>query len=213
MSARRLRATGSARRMASLARGLTPRDQRALGVGLVAIALVLTLSRGIPAWRSWRAETARVARTASTAESQDNALRGARRMLVDTLSAREARFTALRSLLFRGESVAATSAALGSSVSAAARDAGVTLGALALFSDSLAIAGVRRIAAHGSATGDIQGITRFVATLEMGRHRLALRSLRLTAPDPAAGDDHMEALAVEFTVEGLMRADTAWRHP
>ena len=140
MSAGQLRDTGSGRRMASLTRGLTPRDQRALGIGLVAIALVLTLSRGIPAWRSWRAETARVARTASTAESQDNALLGARRMLVDTLSAREARFTALRSLLFRGESVAAASAALGSSVSAAARDADVTLGALALSSDSLASA-------------------------------------------------------------------------
>jgi hypothetical protein len=221
VSAGQLRDTGRGRRLASLTRGpirgltrgLTPRDQRALGVGLVAIALLLTLSRGMPAWRAWRTGAARAARVARTAEAQDLALRGARRLLFDTLAAREARLGALRPLLFRGESVAAASAALGSTVSGAASQADVALGALALSSDSLARAGVRRIAAHGSATGDIQGIARFLATLEMGPHRLALRSLRLTASDPAAADDHVEALAVEFTVEGLMRADTAWRQP
>ena len=196
---------------ATLGLRFAPRDRRALGLGVLVIGATLLLSRGLPGWRAWRASQERSARAATAAVVRDEALLGQRRALVDTLAAREARWRALTAMLFPGESRAAANAALGSQVSRAATDAGLTLGAVALTSDSATALGLRRIRAQGEATGDIHGIARFLAVLELGPHRLALVSLRITQSDPAATDDRMEALALAFTVEGLMRADTSWR--
>jgi hypothetical protein len=190
---------------------LTPRDRRAIGLGVLVIAATLLVSRGLPAWRARRRGAERSARATTAALTRDEALLRQRRILADTLAAREARLRALNAMLFRGESRAAATAALGGQVSRAASAAGVTLGAVALTSDSAAALGLRRIRAQGEATGDIQGIARFLAALDLGPHRLALVTLRITQSDPAAPDDHVEALALSFTIEGLMRADTTWQ--
>lgn len=183
---------------------MSARDRRALIVGVLSIGSLVTLSRGLPAWRAWR--------TAANEESSRSAadLTRARSLLMvsgaigDSLAARNDRFLALAPALIGGKSPAAAGATLAGIVSGAAATAGVRLGAVQIRPDTASSNTFTRISVRADATGDIEGVTKMLATLERGPTLLAIHSLSIDQSEPAAASDRMESLRVSIVVEGLV---------
>lgn len=180
------------------------RDRQTLAWGGLALALILLVGRGLPAWRAWRDRARTAAAREAAALARATALVGARRSMTDSLRSRTDRRRALEAELLSGESPARAGAALAALVAGAADSAGLSLGALDVHPDSLPEA-LPCIRVSGSAAGDVAGIARFLALLEGGRPRVSVRALSLEQPDVGAADGQPEALRLEFTVEALAR--------
>lgn len=188
---------------------LSPRDRRVLALGAGAIALILLVGRGIPAWRRWDAAT-----RASAGQQVDQAARteAAVRELpavLDSLQARRTRLAALGTGLLEGTSPAASAAALASLVSGAASSAGVQIGAVQVRPDTATQGTFLRVGVRADATGDLPSLLRMLAALEGGPERLAVRELSLTQPNPGGPPDQVESLRMEIAVEGLALAPGA----
>lgn len=125
------------------------------------------------------------------------------REVADSLRARNARYLALAPALLDGDTPAAAAATLAGLVSGAASGAQVRMGAIQLRIDTTARGAFVRVGVRADATGDVEGITGMLATLERGPEVLVFRELAITQPEPGAGDDRPEALRVELVVEGL----------
>jgi hypothetical protein len=80
----------------------------------------------------------------------------------------------------------------------------VKVGALQLHADTSSRSTFVRVGVRGEVRGDIAGVTAMMAALEGGPTMLAVRELSITQPETSAPADHMEALRVELSVEGLM---------
>lgn len=134
------------------------------------------------------------------------------RVASESLAVRQARLRSLASALVDGSTAITATAALASIVSEAASDAGVRLSAVQPLADS-AQRQLARVAVSAQATGDIRGVARLLASLESGQRLLAVRSLTIHQPDPAAPPDQWEELRVEMLVEGraIFAADSSRR--
>ncbi|HEU0013975.1 MAG TPA: type II secretion system protein GspM [Longimicrobium sp.] len=182
---------------------MSDRDRRVLVMGAIAIALMLLLTRGLPAWRRWdrdaRAAAAEMAAEAARAEA------GVRRLpaALDSLQARKARLVALGQSLLDGDTPAAAGATLASLVTGAAARAGVQTGSVQVRPDTTAGATFSRIRVSADGVGDLPAITRMLTLLEGAPELLAVRALAITQPDAGGPADRAESLRVEITVEGL----------
>ncbi len=186
------------------------RDRRALVVGAIAVITMVVLSRGLPAWSSWQRRVREDARVSRTATERARALLGIRSAIEDSLAERDERFVALAPKLLGGESPAAAGATLAGLISGAAASSGVRVGAVQIRPDSAGAGAFTRISVRADATGDVRGVMKMLSVLERGPTLLAIRSLLIDQPEPAAASDRMEALRVRLEVEGLMvtpRAD------
>ena len=181
---------------------LPERDQRTLTRGATALLLILVLGRGVPAWHAWRARTLLSSRSERAELARSLALLGARVAERDTLRARAARLQALRGALLAGATPAAQGALLAAIVSNTADSAHILLGAVDVQPDTARDA-FTSIHVHGSATGDIRGLTSFLVDLESSVPHLAVRSIAFTQPDPTAPHDRAESLHLDFLVEGM----------
>jgi threonine dehydrogenase-like Zn-dependent dehydrogenase len=184
---------------------ITARDRRTLAIGAGAIGCLLTIARGLPAWRSWlsdgraaAAEQIRAAQEADALVSEAGAMR-------DTLAARNARYVALAPMLVSGDTPAEASASLASVMSSAASGAGVKLGTVQLrpAADTGARRTFVRVGVRADVVGDIAGIAALLASLERGPIRLRVQDVTVTQPDAASPRDRVEALHAEITIEGL----------
>jgi len=181
---------------------LPDRDRRTLTRGATALLLILVLGRGVPAWHAWRARTLLSSRSERAELARSLALLGARVAERDTLRARAARLQALRGALLAGATPAAQGALLAAIVSNTADSAHILLGAVDVQPDTARDA-FTSIHVHGSATGDIRGLTSFLVDLESSVPHLAVRSIAFTQPDPTAPHDRAESLHLDFLVEGM----------
>jgi hypothetical protein len=184
--------------------GMSPRDRRALMVGVISIGSLVTLSRGIPAWRSWRQSAYERATAATTDLARARSLLSVSGAIGDSLAARNDRFLSLAPALLGDESPAAAGATLAGIVSGAAATAGVRLGAVQIRPDTASSSTFTRVSVSADATGDIAGVSKMLAALERGPTLLAIRSLSIDQSEPATASDRMEALRVSLVVEGLM---------
>lgn len=189
--------------------GMSARDRRALIVGVVSIGSLITISRGLPAWRAWRQAAHEEAVRSATDLSRARSLLSVSGAIGDSLASRNDRFLALAPALLGGESPAAGGATLAGIVSGAAATAGVRLGAVQIHPDTTSSETFTRISVRADATGDIAGVTKMLATLERGPTLLAVRSLSIDQSEPAATSDRMESLRVSIVVEGLMLSPRA----
>ena len=183
---------------------LGKRDRRALTIGAGAIALVLLLSRGVPAMLAWQRDTSRAADAREEQLTRATAALARVGAVRDSMRARGARIVALAPALISGDTPASASATLAGIISGAAALSNVKVGALQLHADTASRDAFVRVAVHGEATGDVTGVMSMLAALESGPTLLAVRELSITQPDVSAPADRMEALHVELTVEGLM---------
>lgn len=183
---------------------LTSRDRRVLAVGAIACTTLAAGARGIPALLQWtqdsRASAAQL--VGEDARARASIARAAETR--DTLTARNARYLALAPRLLEGETPAGAGATLASILSGAAAVSSVRLGSVQIRADTARRGVFTRVAVSADLTGDIRGISAMLAMLERGPALLAVRELSITQPEPAAGDDHAEALRADVVVEGLM---------
>jgi len=185
------------------------RDRRVLVIGGAIIAALFAVSRGFPAWRGWVTKQQSSAAEMTAEMARLDAAISMQRALKDSLRSRRSRLTELRAALLHGDSPASSAASLASLVSSAASDAEVRLGAVQVRADSAGKTPLTRVAVRADATGDIRGVTRFLAALEGGTALLSVRELSVSSPAPGAPDSQAEALRVEIVVEGLARTREA----
>ena len=183
---------------------LGARDRRAIVGGLGAVTLVVLAARGIPAYRAWSQEMSAESAEARAALVRARTVAGRANASRDSAAARGRRMVALAPAILSGESVNGAGAALAGILSGAAAQSGVKLGAIQVRNDSMSRGTFTRIGVHAEATGDVRGLTHMLASLEAGPTLLVIRSFAVTQPDPAAGDDRIEALKLELDLEGLM---------
>lgn len=183
--------------------GISSREKKVLAGGVTMIALLLFLSRGLPAWKSWHDEAMQSAREMTEeAARADGAVR-ALPAILDSLERRKDRFVKLAPVFVGIEPPASAAGTLASLLSGIAHSANVTLGTLRIGSDSASGKVVSRLAVRAEAIGDIRGITTLLLELERRTPILAIRELTISQPEPAAPSTQPEALRVELLVEGL----------
>ena len=185
---------------------LSRRDRRTLVVGGAVVVGLLLFGRLLPAWRDWEREV-----RASASELRAEVRRAEREaayveLARDSLAARNVRYLALAPRLVGSGSATSVAASLSALVADAAMTAGTRLGATQLQTDSSTMGPFTRVGVRGELTGDVRGVTSFIAGLERGPVLLAVRELSITQPEPGAPADRMEALTVHFLVEGLALA-------
>ena len=183
---------------------ISGRDRRVLTGGAAAIALLLLVGRGIPAWSRWdadaRASAAELGAEAAKAEAAVGSLPAIR----DSAAARGERLVALAPAIVPGESAASAGASLASLVSGAAASAGVQIGAVQLSRpDSAARTVFTRVRVRTDATGDLPSLLRFMQALEGGPTLLAVREWSISQPNAGGAADRPEQLRLELSVEGL----------
>lgn len=185
---------------------LAARDRRVLAWGAAIVALLLLLSRGLPAYRTWlREERVAAAELRASVARIEQAMRAARATR-DTLAARRARLAAADSALLAAESPAAAGATLAARVADSAAAAGARLGAVQLRADSAA-ARPRyvQVAVRADLVADIRALTRLLVAIEGDAARLRIAELTVSQPEVAAPATRPEALRVELVVEALAR--------
>lgn len=182
---------------------LSRRDRRTLLGGAGAIVALVVLAKGLPAWRAWDTDT-----RAAAEEMIGEARRAERSVaalptLRDTLVARNERYLALAELIVSGDGPASAAGELAAFVSGTATAANLAIGAMQVRADSATGDAFARASAQGDLTGDVAGLTSFLAAVERGPFLLAVRELSITQPEPAAPADRPEMLRVHFVIEGL----------
>ncbi|MBV9107951.1 MAG: hypothetical protein JO306_00915 [Gemmatimonadetes bacterium] len=182
---------------------ISRRDRRVLAIGAGVIALLLLVSRGVPAWRRWDADArtgaAELLRDEAEARTQVRILPA----LVDSAEARRNRLSRLAPSLLDGESAASAGATLASILTGAAARAGVRLGSVQVAADTASASTFTRVSVRADATGDLQGITEMLQSLETAPELLAVRELSITQPDAGGPPDRPESLQVDLTIQGL----------
>jgi hypothetical protein len=178
-------------------------DVRTLRTGATLIALLVLLSRGLPAWRDWdntaRGSAADMIAEASRAEAFARTLPMAR----ESLEVRRQRMEQLSPRTLEGGSAASAGATLTAVLSDAASRAGVQLGAVQLRTDSNSAATFFHVSVRADARGDLPSLLSLITTLEGGPELLTIREFSLTQPDPGGLNPQPELLRLELTVEGL----------
>ncbi len=185
------------------------RDHRTLIVGIFACAMIVAAGRGAPLLRQW--EAARLT-AAVDAERQLTSASTAADMAASIESgasrARE-QAAAADSALLHGATPGAVAAALAALLSDRADSTGLGITSEGVRADTGFIHGFARARVRLSATADIRGLTRFLASVEGSPHLLAVRDMTISQPDPSAGDDRPENLRIEMVVEALVRPSIA----
>ena len=175
-----------------------------LAIGVIACIALVGGARGVPAVVRWTHETRAIAaqRGAESAQAERSVVTAA--MTRDSLAARYARYLALAPRLLDGETTAGAGGALALLVSGAAATSSVRLGSVQIRADTTKAGVFTPVSVRADLTGDIQGLSTLLATLERGQTLLSVRELSISQPEPSAGDDRVEALRAELVVEGLM---------
>ena len=181
------------------------RDRRALRWGGVVLVGLILIGRGLPLLREGTAASRRAALDSASRLERARGAQVRRGALEDTLRARSARFTALSPSLLSGSTAAAAAAELSRIVSNAATVAGVHVTSTRTHVDSVRSV-FTPVSVRASATGDVSGVARLLASLERNQPLLALDDITITQPEVHATADRMETLRVELTVRGLAHA-------
>jgi hypothetical protein len=185
-------------------------------VGATAIAALILLTKGVPAWHAWQRDAEAGAIELAADAARSDAAIAAYPLLHDSLRVRSARLQSLDSTIVTGMDPASAAASLATMVSDAATDAGVKLGAVQPrvdsephslgTNDAPSHQAFAHVSVRGDVNGDVVALTQFLADLERGPVLLAVRELSITQPEPSAPGSRMETLHADFTVVGLARA-------
>lgn len=182
---------------------LTNRDRRTLGVGALAISVMLLGSRGLPALRAWSADRLERARAAADELASARATIAVLPALRDSVRARRDRLALLDSALLSGSTPAAIGAMLASVVERIASENAMKVTALQLRADSVAVASLARAEVRVTAIGDVVGLAGFLAEVDGGAMYLVARDVSVSQPEPAASDARPEMLHVDVTIAGI----------
>lgn len=189
----------------SILSGLTLRDRRALGVGLVVAALSIAYRLSLPA-------TTALARMREANQRASDHLALAREELLasgtsdSTLAARLVHLVAADSSLLPSGSAGHVASELGSVVRSSARAAGLEVLGATTQSDSLSPGGFQQAEVRLDAQGDVSGLMQFLLLVELAPGLLDVRDLAITPADPAGVGEQAEVLRISITLTGVARA-------
>ena len=190
---------------------LAGRDRKTAIIGGIVVLGLLVVARGAPLWYRWRSNTAESASVAfAEAMVTKETINRAREIDVANKRADLQRME-IAPAFVGGSGAAAVAATLASVVADAAGESGLRMGALQATGDSVTgeTGGVGKVRVRGEASGDVAGVTRFLAVLESGFPLVAVRELSLTQTQANASADQPELLRVEFVIEGLSHIEQA----
>ena len=187
---------------------VSSRDRRTLTIGVAVVCTLLTVGKGVPAWRRWA--DAQRANAIEHVRQLTISRQGVRQLVAmrDSTAVRTARVATLMEQLVVARSVPQAAAALASVLAGDADWAGVKVFTLSVRPDSAARNGFARVGVRVSAEGDVDGLTRYLRRVEADSLLLAVRDLTVNQPDPGAPDTKAETLRLELLVEALARIDT-----
>lgn len=172
------------------------------------IVLLLALTRALPLLRVWNDGQRRLA-TRLIRDLAEARRSLARQDEIRRLAASQR--DAVRSRehwLFAGQGRALSDAALARRIQQAADDAGAELMAIqSLKSDRLA-GGLDALRARVSVAGDFDAVIYFLAAIENGPERIAVREMLLAQPEISIPPARVETIRAEFVVEGLANGDS-----
>lgn len=188
---------------------LSPRDRRALVIGIASIAGLVIVGRIVPAWRAWEHAIVAQASEAARAAARGQVLARSARAIHDSLAARRARLTALAPTWLTGDSPAAAGAGLAALATRAATDASMTLGAVDIRTDSVGQNEFVPVHVHLSVSGDVQGLATLLAALDRGPVTMRVVSLVVQGGDPASPSQRAEMLHADLAVDALWRPNAA----
>lgn len=188
---------------------LSPRDRRALVIGIASIGGLVIVGRVVPAWRAWEHAVVASAEAAARSTARDHVLAANARATHDSLAARTARLTALAPSWLNGDSPASAGAGLAALVTRAATDADMTLGAVDIQSDSVGQNTFAPVHLRVSVSGDVHGLATLLAALDRGPVTLRVASLAVQGSDPAASAQRPEMLHADLAIDALWRPNAA----
>jgi hypothetical protein len=187
------------RRLIALPKNVTGRERLAIGLGVGIVVALWCAARVVPyVWRSAQERRERI-------ETAVLALARAREALVaepaarESLGARASRLVGHAPRLFAGTTPAEAQAELSGYVAGLAAMRGVRLVSQDARTDSAASL-FTSVTLRTEAEGDITGIAGWLAALEEGDRLLDVRTLAITAPEPAAAPGQPERLRVQATI-------------
>jgi hypothetical protein len=189
------------------------RDQRALTIGVAAIAGLVAGARGLPSWLEWRAEARAAAVEKLTEAGETAAVLAGLSESLDSLEARTDRMVKLAPALFVGETPAEAGANLTAAVSEMARASLVRLDAVETRVDTSGHRDLPRVRLDAQATADVTGLAELLQRLEAGPTLLVVRRLTVRTFNPQADSTEVETLSVRLTVEGLAFVSEKGRAP
>ncbi|HXE60058.1 MAG TPA: GspMb/PilO family protein [Gemmatimonadaceae bacterium] len=182
---------------------LSPRDRRALAIGVMSIGGLVIVGRVLPDWRDWQEAAVASATKAARSAARGQVLAKDARAIHDSLAARRARLTALAPTWLSGDSPAAAGAGLAAVITRAATDAAMTLGTLDIATDSAGQTAFVPVHVRVSVSGDIQGLAMLLAALDRGPVALNVASLDVQGGDASAPSQRPEVLHTDLTIEAL----------
>ena len=181
------------------------REHRTLVFGLGALITLFLVGR-LPAWLAWsRAQADKATELQRSSQRIKVSLRSA------TTTRDSARALRLRlgdefQSLLRGANTPATEASLLEAIHEAADATDVRIGTVVVRTDTSRADGFY---AHPrgalEVTGDVRGVTAFLARLEGSETRLRVISINISQREPFASSRQPEALNLSLTIEGLGR--------
>ena len=188
---------------------ISRRDQRTLGVGAFTIAMLMVVSRGVPAIRTWDSERVSEAREIAAQLASVRIGRRQASALRDSLAVRRARLASIDSTLGTGTSPSAVAAALASTLEDLSDRNAIKVTALQIRADSVARGGMARVEVRLSGITDVSGLAGFLAAVEAGPTPVVVRELDVSQPEPAAADSKPEALRIDVLVSavGIVKGD------
>lgn len=184
---------------------ISRRERRFLVTGSAIISAFVFFGRAVPAWRRWTDEVERSAVESSTARAAAEANVARLASTRDSARARAARLRAASPTLLRGTTSAASGAALTALLRDAAMLAVVQLGSVDVRADTTSRPAepFLHVSARTDITGDVHGLTRFLALLDAGSLRVAVREFTVTQAEPGASPDRVELLHAAIVVDAL----------
>ena len=182
---------------------LSPKDRRALAIGVSSIAVVIGIAQGIPRWREWESDRRATAGAVLARASEfDRALR-VLPSIADSGRRSAAQYDSLAASLIEGETPTAASARLAELVSTAADEAAATITSLQIRPDTVFRDRFARVGVRISAVGDVVTLVELLESLENHETLLSVRELSISQSEPAASESRAEALRFQLLIEAL----------
>lgn len=182
---------------------MTPRDRRALVIGIATIGGLVVCLRAMPAWWRWRTTLRESAAEAIAQQRRVEGVVSRFSQSLDSLDARIARLKSMGPAFVTGATPAEAASLLAGLVGEIARSSLVRLDAIEMHVDSARGSEMPRVRIEAQATADIAGLAALLHGLEKGPTLLAVRRLTVRPQALDAPANQIETLAIRFRVEAL----------
>ena len=189
---------------------MAERERRAVVVGMIGVAAIVAASR-VPSAIQWRSAVVHAHAEIASRSASAAALISAETAIRDSLTGRLGASVASDSAYLGSTTGPIAEAAFASWVAEFARATDVGLDAVQVRADTTPGRVFEPVVARLSATGDLESLASFLATVESGPLLVAVREVGLTQPEPGIPPSRKEKLRAEVVLETLTRAHTQSR--